>query len=247
MPRVEVYIEDHTRGGVIAHAPDLWGCHLLAEDRFDVVRSIPDTVKDYIDWRRDVQLPVTLGRGKRHFTIAEELPCCEGGMEHGDAAFLRWDARPMTHAELDASLTVHAALRRQVESLIRDLDPMVMQWHSRRAGTSVYDLISKRLYWGTPFLSRLGWDPYVLPSGGPQCDRLEELRREIAFFLRDLDTFRLEEVIELKSPTCRSNWTVRKFIRRLCELEINTLDTVRLIIRDYQTSPHIPEERWPSV
>lgn len=244
MPRVEICIERSATGQVIAHAPNLWGCQLHACDLGTALRGIERRVRDYLEWRRDSGIKAHPGRGKWSFPVIEDIQTSESHFPSGDWAHFQWDLRPMTRTELDSALEVHAAVSDQIRALTLHLEPVVQDWKSPAIGISVTDELIQRRNWGKAFLQELGWSQSSTVSQKPLGE--DESRAEmIASFVRGLTPGLLNRGFEIEYTSIPDSvtWTVRKFLRRLCETELDTVDTIRRIIRDYQSAPKSPSNQ----
>lgn len=225
MPQYPVYLETARAGTCLAHVPALPGCVVRAASREEVLRHLPQAIRDYHAWLRR--------HGERaspddaiEVEVAGEIIGI-GPFEPGDpAALFSPDRGAITPDEMERHFRLMAHSRADLLDLVRDLPEGVLGWQPDSGTFSIRRVlrhIGDAEEW---YVSRIV-DPETLPQEWEDDENLtlfeflEMERRTVVARLRQLTD---EERSGIFHPTQWASqagepWTVRKTLRRLLEHE----------------------------
>ena len=240
MPRYDVYLEISKTGAVVAHVPDLLGCHLFADNSATAMARLGERVAGYIEWRRSIRIAVPSLGGRRQLSVVEEALTDALTGAPGARAFFAWDAQPLTKSQRAEALRILNASRSALLTLVEGIHPRVMRWAPAPKSRSVQRNLThleRRERW---YLSRLGIT-IPPPKGTSVRDQLDHTRDTVVDALNNLDETTLGVVFEPRRGAANNieKWSARKVVRRLVEHELEHIDVIRDIIRRYSESSRI--------
>lgn len=238
MARYEVYLEYSKTGAAMAHVPDLWGCHLFADSRKHALAQLGDRIAEYLEWRCSMGAPTRAGYGPRRLEVVEEAYGTSPWTVSGVNAFFRWDAQPLTKAQLNDALKVMGAARETLMRLVDGINPRILRWKPYPGGRSVLRHLSHVESCERWYLSRLGimtertGGLFLLPH-------LAETRAAVTAALRRLDETTRTVIFEPHRDAANAieKWTARKVVRRMVEHELEHIERIRDTIRRYSELP----------
>ncbi|REJ33940.1 MAG: hypothetical protein DIU83_05045 [Bacillota bacterium] len=225
-------------GRVEAWVAERPGCVVFAAGEDEALRRIPAAAAEYDGWlarwglARLWDIPA-VARALRTadqtgVCILERVPVGESIVHGNTAAFFAWDQQPVTDDEIEATLRLLAASRRELLATLRRFQPDRLTLRPG-GGARTVEQIARHVatveWW---YMSRVV--PFPFPKDGEYPEELEELmawiRERVAGRLRRL-SHQERAATPVPDEESGERWSARKVLRRLIYHELYHLRQLR--------------------
>lgn len=220
------------------------GCVVFAEDEASALGQLAEAVEEYDGWTRSIGLAVqdiwAMGpecagtddsTERTGVCVVERVLVAEDVVHGNTAAFFSWDEAPATEAEIEATLQLLDASRRDLLAAVHALGRR--RWSERPGGGArtveeILRHVGTAEWW---YMSRIVHFPR--PKDGEYPDDAELLlawiRRHVAERLRALSD---QERTRIVVPDAASGerWSARKVLRRLVYHELYHVKQLRKLL-----------------
>jgi predicted RNase H-like HicB family nuclease/uncharacterized damage-inducible protein DinB len=231
-----IYLEVAPDEACDAHVAELPGCHLHAINEADALARLPEAIERHRAWRERHGLP-RVGDADAPLVVRQSVHGPRPWRITGASALFSIDRRLLTDQELDAHLRLlgcaRADLLRAVHAIPRGAfdDPIPGE------GRTVREILMHVAETEAWLISRLGRRVKV-----EEPDPVRRIIDTRAATLEHLMRYDREDRDLIFIPTERTSedpeemWTLRKFLRRLIEHELDHLEDLRFAAAQWSHS-----------
>jgi len=222
-----VYLELLPGEACAAHVAELPGCHVTAADEREALMSLPERIEQHRAWRERHGLPRVADAGAP-FIVKQVVTGPRPWAPNGASALFSIDRRLLTDQELDGHLRVLACARadllRAAHAIPRGAFDDAVLGQDRTIREMLVHLADREIW----LMSRLG--RRITVEERDPVRRLVDVRARTLEHLmrygredRDLIFIPTDQV----SDDPEEMWSLRKFLRRLIEHELEHMERLR--------------------
>lgn len=214
------------------------GCVVFAASEEEAIGEIPAVAAEYDAWLSRWGIPEiwniptvrrAAGDGRQTGVRILERVLVGESIVHGNtAAFFQWDAQPATDEEINATLRLLAASRRELLATLRQFPPDKLSMRpggGRRTVEEIVRHVANVEWW---YISCIV--PFPFPDDGEYPEDVEKrlpwIRTRVAARLRSLSPEERARTL-VPDPESGERWSARKVLRRLIYQELYHLRQLR--------------------